>query len=107
MEVMNFVFLSPFRLGGVPLERSNQERFPDGERTAPKRPGEVRIRPPRRQVQDMLNSSTIIATIRATLNGGLRLTGWQGRILCCTTSSPCSMYGLRDCTMSRVHLTIC
>jgi hypothetical protein len=46
---MNFVFLSPFRLGGVPLERSNQERFPNGERAAPKRPGEVRIRPPRRQ----------------------------------------------------------
>jgi hypothetical protein len=31
------------------LERSDQERFSDCERAAPKRSGEVRIRPPRRQ----------------------------------------------------------
>jgi hypothetical protein len=46
---MNCMLLSLFRLGGVPLERSDQETFPDGERAAPKRSGEVRTRPPRRQ----------------------------------------------------------
>jgi hypothetical protein len=40
---------SPFQVGDVPLGRSGQERFPDGERAAPKRSGEVRDRPPRRQ----------------------------------------------------------
>jgi len=41
MEVMNLVFLRPFRLGGVPVERSDQERFSGCERAAPKRSGEV------------------------------------------------------------------
>jgi len=27
MEVMNLVFLGPFRVGGVPLERSNEGDF--------------------------------------------------------------------------------
>jgi hypothetical protein len=39
---------SPFQVGDVPLERSGRE-VPDGERAAPKRSGEVRDRPPRRQ----------------------------------------------------------
>jgi 5-methylcytosine-specific restriction endonuclease McrA len=34
-------FHSPFQVGEVPLERSGQERFPDGERAAPKRSGEM------------------------------------------------------------------
>jgi hypothetical protein len=42
-------FHSPFQVGDVPLERSGQERFPDGERAAPKRSGEMRTRPSRRQ----------------------------------------------------------
>jgi hypothetical protein len=37
------VFHSPFQVGDVPLERSGQERFPDGERAAPKRSGEMEL----------------------------------------------------------------
>jgi len=40
---------SPFQVGDGPLERSGRGGS-DGERAAPKRPGEVRDRPPRRQV---------------------------------------------------------
>jgi hypothetical protein len=43
------VFHSPFQVGDVPLERSGQERFPGGERAAPKRSGEMRTRPSRCQ----------------------------------------------------------
>jgi hypothetical protein len=37
------LFRSPFQVGDVPLERSGQERFPDGERAAPKRSGEMEL----------------------------------------------------------------
>jgi hypothetical protein len=36
-------FHSSFQVGDVPLERSGQERFPDGERAAPKRSGEMEL----------------------------------------------------------------
>ena len=36
-------FHSSFHVGDVPLERSGQERLPDGERAAPKRSGEMEL----------------------------------------------------------------
>jgi hypothetical protein len=49
MSVMNGKFHSPFKVGGVPLECSGQERLLDGEIAIPKRSGEMRDRPSRRQ----------------------------------------------------------
>jgi hypothetical protein len=46
---MNGKFRSPFKVGGVPLECSGQERLLDGEIAIPKRSDEMRDRPSRRQ----------------------------------------------------------
>jgi hypothetical protein len=37
------LFRSPCQVGDVPVERSGQERFPDGERAAPKRSGAMEL----------------------------------------------------------------
>ena len=49
MNVMNGKFRSPFKVGGVPLKCIGQERLLDGEIAIPKRSGEMRDRPSRRQ----------------------------------------------------------